>query len=162
MITVSGSIGIEELAKWIKQSKMIVTKDTKKFNIVLDLRQLSPLSSAVYEIIDYCHRLLIGIGLHRSSLIINQGFIATQFKLIAHQFGNYEMVRYMDATNKFDCMEIAVNWVKYGIEPNLNDLILKSLSILDYIQMNSKIWERMTDFINLHSVHVNNSNYLTI
>jgi hypothetical protein len=56
----------------------------------------------------------------RSAVILSQGFLATQFKMIARDTGIYEWERYIDTSSNPNWENVAIDWVVNGKDPDLN------------------------------------------
>ena len=51
-------------------------------------------------------------------MVVNQGILATQFKLIAQKTGIYDFERYIDASSTPNWESKAIDWIKNGIDPD--------------------------------------------
>jgi hypothetical protein len=113
-LTFTGSISEDEMAVWVEDSRKILASQISQFGVIVDMRNLSPLSNAAQKKMQEGQVLYKEKGLTRSAVIVSQGFIASQFKMIAQQTGIYEWERYIDASSNPQWEKTAMNWVKDG------------------------------------------------
>jgi len=59
-----------------------------------------------------------GKGMQRSAVILNSTVTTMQFKRLAKESGIYQWERYIDASKTANWTDVAVAWVKDGIDPD--------------------------------------------
>lgn len=119
-LTFAGSISEDEMSSWVEASKAALATQNSPFGVLVDMRELSPLTPSAKNKMQDGQILYKQKGMTRSAVIVNQGFIATQFKMIAQQTGIYEWERYIDASASSNWEEIAINWILNSKDPDLN------------------------------------------
>ncbi len=117
-LTFSGFIPVEEMAQWVADSKNTLSSSSGSFGVLIDMRELSPLSNAAREKMEEGQKLYKAKGMQRSCVVVNQGILATQFKLIAQKTGIYDFERYIDASITPNWESKAIDWIKNGIDPD--------------------------------------------
>ncbi len=118
IITFGGSISVDEMESWVNDSKQALTPQNSPFGVIVDMRELSPLSPGAKDKMQEGQILYKEKGMNRSAVIVSQGFLATQFRMIAQQTGIYEWERYIDSANNPNWEEIAIDWIKKGKDPD--------------------------------------------
>ena len=118
-LTFAGSISQDEMASWVSDSKNTLASQTSEFGILVDMRELSPLTPGAKDVMQTGQKLYKDKGMKRSAVIVSQGFISTQFKMIAQQTGIYEWERYIDASANSNWENIATNWITNGKDPDV-------------------------------------------
>jgi hypothetical protein len=116
----AGSISQDEMASWVEISRNALTSQISKFGVIIDMRELSPLSPGAKSKLLEGQKLFKEKGMTRSAVIVSQGFIASQLKLVAKDTGIYEWEKYIDSSSKENWEELAINWITNGSDPDLN------------------------------------------
>lgn len=116
-VTFAGSVSPEDMSSWVDKSKETVTNSNSGFGVLIDMREMSPLSPAAKAHLEEGQKIYKAKGMKRSAVIVNQGFIATQLKMVAQQTGIYDWEKYIDASVNNDWENKAVNWLNNGISP---------------------------------------------
>ena len=116
-LTFTGRILEFEMADWVEESREILTKQKGKFSVFIDMRQLDPIATESQVYMQKGQRLYKQKGLERSVVIIENPTLTLQFKRIAKQTGILLLERYIDASLVKDWEEVAMDWIKNGVEP---------------------------------------------
>lgn len=119
LLSFSGAIDSQEMNKWYTESKVLLDQETSKsFGVIIDMRNLKPLSFDAGKIMNSGQKLYKEKGMNRSAVILNNQDICTQFKNIAIQSGIYAFERYIDASTNHNPADTAIKWVKDGVDPD--------------------------------------------
>lgn len=120
ILTFSGIINSDEMKKWRDDSKSVLTKElSTNFGVIVDMRNLQPISIETQSLMVEGQSLYKQKGMYRSAVILSSAIISMQFKQLAKQSGIYETERYIDASVHHNPVDVAINWVKDGIDPDL-------------------------------------------
>ena len=115
----SGLIDEKEMQKWYDESiRVLSLEKTNSFGVIIDMKDLQPLSSDTSSIMKNGQKLYKDKGMKRSVVILNSDKICNQFKNIAIQSGIYLTERYINASVVDNYIDVAINWVKDGIDPD--------------------------------------------
>lgn len=117
-LTFADFIKAEEMQDWVKESEKALSKASKEFGVVIDMRALKPLPQDSKEHMQTGQTLFKRKGMVRSAVILDSAITTGQFKRIAKETGIYEWERYLDASKVADHEKIAVDWVQKGIDPD--------------------------------------------
>lgn len=119
ILTFTGIIDSAEMHKWhIESQKALLTEASKSFGVIINMKDLQPISAEARNIMIEGQKLYKAKGMNRSAVILNSAEICNQFKSLALQSGIYATERYIDASKKEDAVEIAIKWVKDGTDPD--------------------------------------------
>lgn len=119
ILTFSGVIDSLEMQKWKQESiKTLSTETRPEFGVIIDMKDLQPLTGESKDIMISGQQLYKAKGMKRSAVILNNPRVTAQFKNLAIASGIYSSERYIDASEKFNAGDIAVEWVKDGIDPD--------------------------------------------
>ena len=119
ILTFSGLISPEEMQRWHDDSQRnLSTETSSSFGVIIDMKDLQPLSSETKGIMVAGQKLYKEKGMERSAVILNSPEITSQFKNLALQSGIYSTERYIDASNISNAVDIGINWVKDAIDPD--------------------------------------------
>ena len=119
-LTFSGNINLDEMNKWVNDSKQIIKGLSTEFGVFVDLRELKPLAGDVQTSMQEGQILFKKAGMQRSVVILANAILTMQFKRIAKETGIYNWERYIDAS-KFDNWEsTGIDWLKNNIDPDIN------------------------------------------
>ena len=119
ILTFTGNIGTEEMQRWHDDSqKRLFTENGTSFGVIVNMKDLQPLSAEARSIMVAGQQLYKDKGMHRSAVILNNQEICSQFKSLAIQSGIYSTERYIDASNTTNPVEVAINWVKEAVDPD--------------------------------------------
>lgn len=103
--------------RWKQDSEKQLNNETaKEFGVIIDMKNLQPLSTATKEIMISGQKLYKAKGMKRSTVILNNGMLCVQFKNLAIVSGIYAYERYIDSSKNPNASDIAVKWVKDGID----------------------------------------------
>ena len=120
ILTFAGLIDNNEMLKWQNESKNVLEKEiSSDFGVIVDMRNLMPLASDTQSIMISGQELYKQKGMKRSAVILASAIISMQFKQLAKQSGIYTTERYIDASKYSNAVEVAIKWVKDGIDPDL-------------------------------------------
>lgn len=64
-LTFSGSIPVEEMAQWVADSKNTLSSSSGSFGVLIDMRELSPISNAAREKMEEGQKLYKAKGMQR-------------------------------------------------------------------------------------------------
>ena len=121
ILTFSGNIDAEEMQRWKNDSeRQLIGETSNSFGVIIDMKNLLPLSAEARNIMVAGQKLYKEKGMKRSAVILNSEEICQQFKTLALQSGIYATERYINAANVSDTIDVAIKWVKDGIDPDKN------------------------------------------
>jgi hypothetical protein len=119
ILTFTGQIDAVEMQRWVDESERILNLETSNsFGVIINMKDLQPLKPDAGAVMKNGQKLYKEKGMKRSAVILNSAEICTQFKNIAIQTGIYAAERYIDASVISNPVDIAVAWVKDGIDPD--------------------------------------------
>ncbi len=118
LLTFSGIIDNEEMKKWVEDSKKALMGAPSSFGVVVDMRDLKPLSDETKKTMESGQKLYKEKGMARSAVILSSAILTLQFKRIAQESGIYQWERYINASKVTDWEKKAVDWVKNEIDPD--------------------------------------------
>ncbi len=119
ILTFAGLIEAAEMQKWHDDSESkLMTETSNSFGVIIDMKDLKPLGAEARIIMVEGQKLYKNKGMKRSAVILNSAEVCKQFKNLAVQSGIYLTERYIDASQKKNATEIAINWVKDAIDPD--------------------------------------------
>jgi hypothetical protein len=118
-ITFSDIIDAKEMQKWVDESKKALFGNKGNFGVMVDMRDLAPLSAEAQTVMVNGQQLFKTSGMERSAVILKSNIVTNQFKRLAQSSGIYKWERYINATSfpKFEA--VAENWIAKGIDPDL-------------------------------------------
>ena len=116
-LTFAGRILETEMAAWVEESDQLLDKQRGKFSVFIDMRRLDPIASEAQVQMQKGQRLYKLKGMERSVVVLENPTLTLQFKRIARQTGILLWERYIDATLVKNWEEVALDWIKNGIEP---------------------------------------------
>ncbi|MCK5075569.1 MAG: hypothetical protein KAR38_04290 [Calditrichia bacterium] len=114
----SDFIKIDEMSKWVEESKVALSGSIRKFGVLIDMRNLKPLPKDSQETMETGQKLYKEKGMQRSAVILDNALVAMQFKRLAKGSGIYEWERYIVASEHSDWEDIAINWLKNSVDPD--------------------------------------------
>ena len=119
IITFSGSINSAEMQKWRNESQRILSLEkSPSFGVIIIMTDLVPLEYNAQSIMIAGQDLYKQKGMQRSAVILANPIISMQFKRLAKESGIYATERYLDIKTYPNPIELAVKWVKEGIDPD--------------------------------------------
>ena len=120
VLTFSGKIEAAEMQRWVNDSKsQLMNETSSSFGVIVDMKNLQPLNAETRGIMVQGQKLYKDKGMKRSAVILNSKEICEQFKNLAVQSGIYATERYVDASVHSNPVDIAIDWVKDGIDPDI-------------------------------------------
>ncbi|BEP28503.1 hypothetical protein [Helicovermis profundi] len=114
-----GMIHKEEMEKWRDESKKILSSASKDFGNVIDLRKMSAIKADTQSVMEEGQKLYKESGMKRSAVVLDSAITTMQFKRIAKTTGIDKFERYIDASTHSNWEELAVKWVKEGIDTDI-------------------------------------------
>ncbi len=117
-LTFNGFIKIDEMAKWVDESKQALTGQEGKFGVFVDMRGLNTLPQDSKVKMEEGQKLFKQTGMERSVVILDDAITTMQFMRIAQETGIYEWERYIDASKELNWDKAGLDWIKDGIDPD--------------------------------------------
>lgn len=117
-LTFGDYIQASEMKKWLEESKTQLASAPSKFQILVDMRTLTPLPEDAQTVMQEGQKLYKMKGMERSCVILDNPTTTLQFKRIAKQTGIYAFERYVDSSKSADWMTKAMNWLTKEIDPD--------------------------------------------
>jgi hypothetical protein len=117
-LTFGGHIKREEMDNWCSDSRMQLAGTSAPIGVLVDLRDLKPLSEDTQEAMVRGQRFYKEAGMQRSAVILNNAVTTMQFRRLAKASGIDAWERYFDASSEPKWEEKALSWIKSGIDPN--------------------------------------------
>ena len=118
LLTFGGFIQKEEMEDWLAESRRELLNVERGFGVIVDMRALAPLHADAKEVMVRGQEMYRKAGMKRSAVILNNVITTFQFRNIALQSGIHVYERYFDASSNANWEEQALNWVKFGVEPD--------------------------------------------
>jgi hypothetical protein len=118
LIKLSGSITPAEMTRWVDDEQWFLPSlPPHRFGMIVDTRELEPLSAASQVELQKGLSLFRDKGLQRSAVIVDSATAKEQFKRTAKESGIDAWERYIDASKKSNWQQVAQAWVVDGTEP---------------------------------------------
>lgn len=118
LLTFSGFILADEMLQWRNESVEALALVNEPFGVIVDMRTLKPLPADAQAIMVEGQALYKNKGMQRSAVILTNPLTTAQFKRLAKESGIYAWERYLDASSMTNWSEVAVKWVRDGIDPD--------------------------------------------
>lgn len=118
LLTFSGFILADEMLQWRNESVEALALVNEPFGVIVDMRSLKPLPADAQAIMVEGQALYKNKGMQRSAVILTNPLTTAQFKRLAKESGIYAWERYLDASSMTNWSEVAVKWVRDGIDPD--------------------------------------------
>ncbi len=119
-------VNIDQMNEWLNESKLTLPDTSEDFFVLVDMRNIKPISIMTRNKFDEGQRLYKERGMVRSVVILNSPIVKRQFQEIAKQSGIYEWERYIDASTESDWERIGVNWLLHASDPDLEPVKITS------------------------------------
>lgn len=116
-LTFGGTIDVDEMRAWYKESEKILAEMSEPFQVFVDMRTLIPIRERAVEIISDGQRLYKKRGMVRSVVITSSPVTSMQFKGVAFNTSIDKGERYIDAQTESNWKDIGLAWILEGIEP---------------------------------------------
>lgn len=116
--TFCGVLDAHEMKQWYKESERILASIGKKFNMVVDMREVKPLGYLAEEVFYEGTKLISNSGLTRGALIMENPEVTRQMRQIAKYANVNHKERYIDAVSKRNWEKLSEDWVVDGIDPD--------------------------------------------
>jgi hypothetical protein len=117
-LTFAGSIKADEMKAWVQESKTILAAGSRKFGVLVDMRELKPLIDDARLFMREGQKLYKRTGMVRSSVAVNSPIIKQQFQRIAMETGIYEWERYIDASSVATWERVGLDWIEHAVDPD--------------------------------------------
>jgi hypothetical protein len=118
LLTFGGAMDADEMRRWRDESRSALRSAPKKFGVLVDMRDLVPLSADAQAAMVDGQALYKQAGMERSAVILKSAALTLQFKRLAKESGIYSFERYLDASARKDWQDAAIDWVKNGKDPD--------------------------------------------
>lgn len=120
ILTFSGLIDQDEMQRWHDDSaKNLLTETSSSFGVIIDMKNLQPLSAEARAVMVEGQKLYKEKGMQKSAVILNSPEVTAQLKNLAIQSGIYSTERYIDASKVNNAVDVAIDWVKDNIDPDM-------------------------------------------
>jgi hypothetical protein len=116
-LTFGGSCPVEEIVKWLEESRKILADQEEEFSVFVDMRSIIPLSREAQVHIQEGQKLYKRRGMLRSVAILSSPVVAAQFRRIAGETGIGRWARYIDALTVPDWEEVGMGWLLKEVDP---------------------------------------------
>jgi len=117
-LTFGESIEIDEMKKWVEESKKTLAGQSGKFGILVDMRTLRPLKPEVQAVMVEGQKEYKVKGMERSAVGVPNSVIALQFKRLAQESGIYQWERYLDGSKDANWEKVAESWIASAKDPD--------------------------------------------
>ena len=117
-LTFSDIIELDEIKRWVEESKKVLASQAGKFGVMVDMRGLRPLKPDVQAAMVEGQKAFKGKGMERSAVVLANSVIALQFKRLAQESGIYEWERYVDGSKKAEWERVAEAWISHAADPD--------------------------------------------
>jgi len=107
-----GFLTPEELEKWIEDSRTKIVK--KFFGVMIDLSKVKVMSKEAGALMQKGQAMYKGMGMTRSSVLVESALAKIQFKRIAEESGIKTTERYFTVDEE----QAAENWIIRMIDPD--------------------------------------------
>ena len=119
VLTFAGNIDAAEMQRWKDESQRVLSTETStSFGVIIDMTTLQPLSEEAQTVMITGQAFYKEKGMLKSAVVLSSPVICAQFKKLAIKSGIYATERYIDASACSNPIDIAINWVKDGIDPD--------------------------------------------
>ena len=118
LLTFAGAISLDEMQKWVAESRKALESEKGGFCVIVDMRTLIPLKQETQLVMVEGQKLYKNRGMTRSAVITNSAVPAMQFKRLAQESGIYKWERYFDGTMP-GCLDAAFAWGQDGLDPDM-------------------------------------------
>jgi len=114
----SDSIEVDEMKRWVDDSKKALAGQSGKFGALIDMRTLKPLKPEVQAVMVEGQKEYKTKGMERSAVGLANSIIALQFKRLAQDSGIYQWERYVDGSKEANWEKVAEAWIVNGKDPD--------------------------------------------
>ena len=121
-LTFSGKIKANEMAQWVKDSDEILTKQSGRFSLFMDMRSMEPLSPTAEQYLKTGQELFRKKGMDRSIAILGNQRDTAKLKRVALDTGTYDWERHVDASCEMTWEQTGIDWVTEGVDPDLVEI----------------------------------------
>jgi hypothetical protein len=117
-LTFGDSIEIDEMKRWVVESKKTLASHSGKFGVLVDMRTLKPLKPEVQAVMVEGQKEFKIKGMERSAVALANSVIALQFKRLAQESGIYAWERYVDGSKDANWEKTAESWILSARDPD--------------------------------------------
>ena len=117
-LTLSGTVNVEDVMKWLEESKQLLSSGPKSFGVFVDMRDIKPLSRLARKQLEEGQLLYKQHGMTRSVVIVSSPIIRRQFEDLAKETGIYEWERYIDASATPNWEQVGMDWLLHAYDPD--------------------------------------------
>jgi hypothetical protein len=114
----SDTIQVDEMKKWVDDSKKALAGHSGKFGVLVDMRDLKPLKPEVQAVMVDGQKEYKAKGMERSAVALANSVIALQFRRLAQESGIYQWERYIDGSKEQNWEKVAEAWIMYAKDPD--------------------------------------------
>jgi hypothetical protein len=112
------SIEVDEMKRWVGESKKALAGHIGKFGVLVDMRSLRPLKPEVQAVMVEGQKEFKVKGMERSAVALANSLIALQFKRLAQESGIYAWERYIDCSKDPGWEKTAEEWITKAKDPD--------------------------------------------
>ena len=113
-----GTIPGEEMAKWVRDFRVVVDEIQGDFAVFVDMRTLQMLSKFAQDHMKVGQTAAREGGMVRSVVILSNPMIKMLFTTIAKETGIYEWERYIDSSTEPNWEEKGMQWILKATDPD--------------------------------------------
>lgn len=113
----AGSISVEDMTKWLKDSLDALKSPPKKdFGVVVNMANMKVMTPEAKKLLEDGQKEYLKAGMVRSAVIVESAIVVMQLKTVAKASGIDKWERYIDGSNA-NWPKLASDWVERGLEP---------------------------------------------
>lgn len=117
-LSFGGFMLVDEVKKWVADSRQILAPANGKFGVFVDMRTLKPLPMDAQVFMQEGQQLFQAKGMIRSVVILANVITKIQFQRIGKETGIYEWERYIDIESEPNWEQVGLDWIIKGIDPD--------------------------------------------
>ena len=117
-LEVRGLLELSDFSEFYNQAQKFLMNIPRGFYLLLDLRELAPLSPEITPALKNIHKLFLSHGLSRAAVITANSRVTVQTKKISLETGLFDKEIYVNPDIYPDWEKRALKWFKLGIDPN--------------------------------------------
>jgi hypothetical protein len=118
MLSFEDLMDFDEMIKWYEESKKVLENQKDSFGVLIDMRNLKPLTDDAQRIMVQGKQLYKNAGMNRSAVILSNMLLQLQFRKLAKDSGIYEWERYISSADTPNWEQVAANWITKGEDPD--------------------------------------------
>lgn len=116
--TFCGVLDAHEMKQWYKESERILASIGRKFNMIVDMRDVNPLGHQAEDVFYEGTKLINNSGLSRGVLIMENPEVIRQMRQIGKYANINHKERFIDAVSNRNWEKLSEDWVVEGIDPD--------------------------------------------